>query len=340
MTHRERVLTALNREEPDRVPYMELGVDRNLALGLLGRSIESRESFDLEANSFSIDESKEVAELLKQDNVSFVLRAPVYANRVQGKDGRLFYGDGMIKTPGDLSILELPDPTDDSMYVEAEKFVAGKGDFAACFLTRAGIFPTILSMGIDNFSIALYEDRGLLEEILERYFTWSIAVAERACAIGFDIFITTDDMAFKTAPYFSPEMFEEVVLPWYKELAQKVTLPWIAHSDGNIRPFLDYLFGVGISGIHPNEKGAVDIVDIKKEFGDRACVLGNVDLNILGAGTPDDVREEVRTLIRDVAPGGGYIVTSGNSLTGYCLPDNVLALGEAVQQFGAYPISI
>jgi uroporphyrinogen decarboxylase len=66
--------------------------------------------------------------------------------------------------------------------------------------------------------------------------------------------------------------------------------------------------------------------------------LGNVDLNLLGMGTPQAVTEEVRQLIRDVAPGGGYIVTSGNSLAGYLRPENVLALSAAVQKYGKYPL--
>jgi uroporphyrinogen decarboxylase len=68
--------------------------------------------------------------------------------------------------------------------------------------------------------------------------------------------------------------------------------------------------------------------------------LGNVDLNLLGMGMPEDVDREVRGLIRDVGPGGGYIVTSGNSLAGYLKPENVLALSNAVQAYGRYPIRL
>jgi uroporphyrinogen decarboxylase len=80
----------------------------------------------------------------------------------------------------------------------------------------------------------------------------------------------------------------------------------------------------------------MDIAAVKRDFGDRVCLLGNVDLNILGMGTPADVDREVRSLIQTVGPGGGYIVTSGNSLAGYLLPDNVRALSAAVQKYGHY----
>jgi uroporphyrinogen-III decarboxylase len=95
---------------------------------------------------------------------------------------------------------------------------------------------------------------------------------------------------------------------------------------------------LGISGVHPNEKGALDIRYMKQQYGDRVCLLGNVDLNILGKDTPEDVDREVRELIRDVGPEGGYIVTSGNSLAGYLLPENVVALSRAVRRYGTYPL--
>jgi uroporphyrinogen decarboxylase len=70
------------------------------------------------------------------------------------------------------------------------------------------------------------------------------------------------------------------------------------------------------------------------------CLLGNVDLNILGIGTLEEVDSEVRELIRDVGPGGGYIVSSGNSLASYLLPESVLAMSQAVQKYGRYPLAV
>jgi uroporphyrinogen decarboxylase len=216
--------------------------------------------------------------------------------------------------------------------------VRQKGDYAAFFVTRVGIFPTWLSMGLENFSVALFENRRFVETVLNRYVDWAVTVAERVCEMGFDVFVTTDDMAFKTAPFFSPKVFRDLVLPCYRRIRQKITLPWLIHSDGNILPFVDDLLRVGISGIHPNEKGALDIRMMKERYGKRVCLVGNVDLNILGMGTPEEADEEVRQLVRDIGPGGGYMVSSGNSLAGYLLPENVFAMSEAVQKYGKYPL--
>jgi hypothetical protein len=295
---------------------------------------------NLEANAYTVDEAKQLAARLRMDNIPYVLRAPVYAHKVPGLDGRLFYGEGMIKTRDDLGLIQLPDPYDDALYAPAAEFARQKGEYAACLVTRVGIFPTVLSMGIENFSIALYEDRAFVEEVLDIYYDWTAVVAQRVCQLGFDVYISTDDMAFKSAPFFSPQVFRDLVLPRYERIREFITLPWVTHSDGNMMPFLEYLIGLGIDGMHPIEKGAMDIFAVKRDYGDRICLLGNVDLNILGMGTPEEVDREVRELISGVGPGGGYIVTSGNSLAGYVKPENVWALSEAVQKYGRYPLSV
>jgi len=334
MTSCERVLCALERREPDRVPYVELGVDRSLAERLLGWGGSSTQRANLERNPYTPAEFAELAGYLGLDAVPYVLRAPVFARKVEGKDGRLFYAEGLIRSRRDLGLVELPDPEDDGLYADARLQAASKGELAACLVTRAGVFPAMLGMGMEAFCVALYDDRALVEELLDRYFGWSTAVARRAEALGFDVFITTDDLAFKTGPYIAPSLFRELVMPYYRRLAREVSLPWIMHSDGNILPYLDDLLSLGVAGIHPLEREAVDIRAVKREWGNRVCLLGNVDLNILAAGTPADVEREVRSLIRDLAPGGGYILTSGNSLAGYCVPENVVAMAAAARRYG------
>ena len=122
-------------------------------------------------------------------------------------------------------------------------------------------------------------------------------------------------------------MFRELVMPRYRRLTEMV-LPWVVHSDGNIVPFLHDLLSLGIAGLHPNEKGAMDIRAAKRDYGDRAVRAGQRgpeyardrharggESGGVGADSPG-------------RPGGGYIVTSGNSLAAYLEPENVMALRE------------
>ena len=338
MTPRERVRLALACEVPDRVPYCEVGIDRALADQIMDWGSGSSEAANLESNPYTVDESILLARRLGLDNITFSLKAPTYADRVPGERGRLFFGHGQIRSERDIEKISLPDPRDPEMYREAEHFVNNKGDYSAWLVTRIGVFSTMLSLGFEAFSVALLENRRFVETVLDLYFDWAAELSEHVCRLGFDAIVTTDDLAFKTQPFFSPEIFREVVLPRYRRVAESISIPWIAHTDGNVELLLDDLLSVGICGIHPIENGAMDIREVKRRYAGKACLLGNVDLNLLGAGTPEEVVTEVRALIRDIAPGGGYIITSGNSLAGYLKPENVMALSRAARRYGRYPL--
>jgi uroporphyrinogen decarboxylase len=331
MTSAERVRLALKRAKPDRVPWCEFGIDCALADKLMGWQPGAHHIEDLEANPYTIEDGLALAQYLGLDNVFYVLRPTVYAEKYATSDGLLFYGDGQIKCEADLSKVHLPDPRDLQLYEEAGRFAKGKGEYAACLVTRAGLSAVMLGMGIECFSISLYDNLAFVRRLLDIYFEWACEVLEHVRGIGFDVLVTTDDMAFKTAPYFSPQIFHEICMPYYRELAKHVSLPWVIHSDGNIMPFLEDLATLGISGVHPCEKGAMDIRSVKNDYGNRLCVLGNVDVDLLAQGNVEQTRGEVRGLLKDLAPGGGYIITSGNSLAHYFKPENVLAFASEVR---------
>ena len=341
MNSRERVMAALGGKAPDRVPFCELAIDRALAQELMGwEKAPAITGAAAVRNLYSLEESKQLAARLGLDNISYIMRAPVFAHMEEGKDGRTFAAEGMLHSEADLSKIELPDPHDDALYAEAEHFVKNRGDYAIAFVTRIGMFQTILGFGIQDFGLALYDKRELVERVLDIYFDWMVVVAERISQIGFDFFMTTDDFAFKTGMLFSPQVFEELMVPRYRKVLEKVTIPWVLHSDGDIMEAVPMLLDLGVAGLHPNEKGAIDIRAMKRNYGDRVCLLGNVDLNILGRGSPEEVDREVYELIRDVGPGGGYILTSGNSLASYLKPECVLAMSTALKKYGHYPIAL
>ncbi|MFW6163301.1 MAG: hypothetical protein ACODAJ_11080, partial [Planctomycetota bacterium] len=79
MTSRERVLTALRREEPDRVPYCELYIDRAFADALMGWEADPDYRADFDVNPFAADEIVAVADRLGLDNIFYVLRPKTYA---------------------------------------------------------------------------------------------------------------------------------------------------------------------------------------------------------------------------------------------------------------------
>lgn len=341
MTSRERVAAALRREQPDRVPFCELGVDRQVAEQILGRALPPVPN--LETNPRSLADEIELAERLGKDNIAYTLRAPVFTEQGCTDGQTTYYTDGLIRSEADLDLLALPDPEDDRLYEPVAEWAAGKRDFSLWVVTRLGLFSAILSVGMERFFVGLIERPGFIASVVDRYCDWAAAVVERVCALDIDVLASTDDLAGKHGPFFSPALFRDLVTPRFAAIAgdrvtHGITRPWVLHSDGDLTLLLGDLLGLGIDGLHPNEKGAMDIRAMKRDYGERLCLLGNVDLNLLGLGTPEQVTEEVRGLIHDVGPGGGYIVTSGNSIAHYCRVENVYAMAEAVRRFGVYPL--
>ena len=179
MNSRERVIKALNCEEPDQVPFCDVAVDRGLAQKLLKwEGATDIGSSSRTENPYTVEESKAISACLGLDNINYLLRAPTYAHMLAGIDGRTFVGHGMIKTEDDLSKINLPDPYDDALYQEAEEYVANKGDYAICFVTRIGFFQVVLSLGLEGFCLALYDKPAMVEKMLDMYFDWMAVVAD------------------------------------------------------------------------------------------------------------------------------------------------------------------
>lgn len=112
----------------------------------------------------------------------------------------------------------------------------------------------------------------------------------------------------------------------------------IEHSDGNLNPILSDLIEPGLNGLHPIEPAAMKISSVKQQFGDRICVIGNVDCgNTMTLGTEDDVRRDVRRCIDEASAGGGHVLSASNTLHWQIPVRNVLAMVDEAKKYGRYP---
>ena len=139
----------------------------------------------------------------------------------------------------------------------------------------------------------------------------------------------------------APGHLRRHVFPWYKlmgDVCRDRGIPHLLHSDGR----LDEVMGDVVDcfdAVHPFEPKAMDIVAAKKMWGNRICVIGNIDLGYtLTRGTPAEVEAEVLERIRALAPGGGYCLSSSNSIADYVPLANFNAMREAALKYGKYPI--
>ena len=76
---------------------------------------------------------------------------------------------------------------------------------------------------------------------------------------------------------------------------------------------------------------------VKEYCGDRLCLVGNIDCrDLLPKGTPEQVDAAVKQAIEDAGAGGGYILSSSNSLHPGVNPENCIAMFEATKKHGLY----
>jgi uroporphyrinogen decarboxylase len=325
MNSRQRVLAALRLEQPDRVPFVEGDISPVIERALLGKEVY---------------EPEEVNEVMGLDSQLALFLPPIIA-QYHEQDGINYVAAPLLRTRADLDKLVLPDTDDPALYRAAEEMVRrNQGRYAVAAKMRMGVSPTLLSMGLDNFAYALADDPGLVDTIVGRYADWSIAILGRLREVGVDFVWTMDDMAYRAGPMFSPRVLRQVFMPHMRRVAGAIRatgLPWIFHSDGNVTPFLDDLLTLGFDGLHPIEPGPMDIEALKRQIGHRVCLIGNIDLHYtLTLGEPQEVEDEVKRRIEVVGKGGGYMISSANSITSYCRVENVKAMIAAIRRYGAY----
>jgi uroporphyrinogen decarboxylase len=114
------------------------------------------------------------------------------------------------------------------------------------------------------------------------------------------------------------------------------------HTDGDVFSLIDDFIEIGVDILNPIQTSAgkmSDLDGLKKHYGKNMVFCGGIDTHhILPNGTPEEVRQEVRRVIQILGPGGGYMVASVHTVMNDVPPENVLAMVDAVEEFGRYPI--
>jgi len=150
--------------------------------------------------------------------------------------------------------------------------------------------------------------------------------------LGLDGFALCSDYCLNTGPFLSPRQFSEFITPYLARLIQgyrDLGFYTIKHTDGNIMPIIDQLVQANPHALHSlDPQAGVDIAEVKRRYGDRVCLIGNVNCGLLDTGTNEEVIESVRYALRHGMPGGGYIFSTSNCIyTGMRLARYELMLG-------------
>lgn len=361
MTGKERFLTALMCGEPDRVPIWELAINEPCIINIARLFTEN------------VPPVKFLHEMTPSDIVAIfnMLKLIVEENDMDGVtvptlQGREMISDSLVRDH--MGIISLITPHGEPMPVEgpinsmaeADAYRPPKVDETWAFGTKIanaqfGEKRAVVMMLPDPFKVA-WALRGKMENTLIGYIdepelSHRVArIALNICidsyhqgrAAGADAYALAGDLAMNERTMMSPKQFREYIKPYYRELVDIIHNHddmVLKHSDGNLWAIMDDLLEIGFDGIHPIQPQCMDIAETKAKIGGRACVLGNIDcVDLLVSGSEEEVEREVERTIKIAAPGGGYILSSSNTIHSDVKPENAVAMWRAAKKHGKYPV--
>ncbi len=384
MTSRERVLTAIHHEQPDRIPLL-IGVSNATGIkmkpykgikGIIGAQAPDKYLYDWpELGTAEIDE--ETMRRLHSD-VRGVLDLEPERIRTRNRDRDPHsdcidsWGGGQSEVrPGEWypSVHPLPDartiedldsyqgwpdmndPSRIAHVRESARRLAKENQYAI-MATPWLMFPferAHAMQGLETFllNMVMYPDfaRALLEKIaacckeLMGHFLEELGDNVDIIKIG-------DDLGTEKSLMISPNMYREILKPIHADFIDFIKARTKAkiffHSDGDVAPLIEDFIEMGIDILNPIQTSAGSMSDLpalKKRFGDNIVFCGGIDTQkILPHGSPEEVRQEVRRVMQILGPGGGCMIGAVHTIMNDVPSENVLAMVDAVEEFGHYPL--
>ena len=338
MTGRQRIIAALNRETPDRVPTMEWTLHPEVMKNMngAGSDIEFAVKAGLDGIAVSLDYTKKTI-----DDKHFIDEWGVTRVSYDDYPNPVGYP---VKTMEDFEKLVIPDPDAEHRFDKIKNAIDKVGDEIAVVARVKDVFsqPRDL-MGFEDFLMAFYLDTELIEALMKMCVEHSTRIAKNLVELGVQAIVVGDDIANNTGLLMRPEMYLEQVYPYFKELVgnfKKLGLLVIKHSDGDLRAVLPELVDSGIDCLDPIDPlGSMDMGYMKKTYGDRIALKGNVDcVETLVDKPADQVRKETVKCMLEGSIDGGHIISSSNSIHRGISPQNYQVFLNTVKEFGVYPI--
>jgi uroporphyrinogen decarboxylase len=187
-----------------------------------------------------------------------------------------------------------------------------------------------------------FENPEFVDLLLTRITEIRIAQAVRFAEAGVDMVAMNDDIGGQKSMILSPAMWRRWLKPRLAAVIEAVyrvnpKIHFRYHSDGFYLPVIPDLIDIGVSSLITVQPEAMDVYEIKRRFGDRLTIDGTIGLQSeLKHGTPDDVRLKVKRQCEGLMPGGGWIASPGNGVT-FDIPwENLVAMFEALDEYGRY----
>ena len=350
MDHRERFLTAINRELPDRVPKYAEFTPRQL------ENLKEKTGCDDPAEYFCY-EMREVWFHPTRQEIDY---SPYLGELPEGSivtewgygeiPAHLYHLTKMVHPMrGFTSVEEIeryPFPDYDAPYrhddlEERVRAVHDRGLAAVSHFTMIFEFAWYMR-GMENLMLDFLDHPALADALLDRVADSQCFIARRSAEAGVDLVRTGDDIGTQRGMMISPEMWRRYLKPRLARLigAAKSANPDVKvlyDSDGNFDPVIPELIDVGVDVLCPMQPECNDLARLKQEYGRHLAFWGSIGVQSnLPFGTPADVRDEVRERMDTIGRGGGLVIAPSHVVPPEAPWENVLAFFDAVDEFGGY----
>ncbi len=329
---RERVLTALSREQPDRCP-MQISFTPEFARRLRA---DMRLDGTNEHNPHGGGNTYQLEQALGED---LLLTSVGWANSYYQADHAYIdeWGIGWkicdYKTPfgyghytetcghpladdDAIARYQAPDPHRPELYQDAERVIREYGrDYFIVGVTVTTILETACALrGLEQMLMDFVENPELAEAILDIPYHYHLAAAKKLVALGVDMIWTGDDIGAQSAMILSPAIWRRIFKPrmanFFAELKRiNPNLKIAYHSDGVIEPVIPDLIEIGLDVLNPIQPACMEPARLKRQYGDKLCFWGSIDeQHTLPFGKTAGVRNEVHTRLDTLGKGGGLII--------------------------------
>lgn len=246
--------------------------------------------------------------------------------------------EGPIKSWEDFEKYPWPEISDNSFYIHryiCDHLPDGFG-FITCH--AGGVYEHVSRlMGYENLCYKLYDDPKLVKSVADRLGGLFQTYNRRLLELDrLSVIFQGEDFGFNTQTLISPDDIRRYFLPWHKRYAamcHEKGIPYYLHSCGKVDDIMeDLIEDVKIDGKHSFQDNVLSVIEAKKRYGDRICILGGVDVDKLTTYEPDHLRRYVRGIIDECGQGGRFAIGAGNSIPSYIPLENYLTmLDEALK---------
>jgi uroporphyrinogen-III decarboxylase len=351
----QRLLAAFKREPVDRVPNLEILYEDQHVEKFLGKFAGNTLAYggdpakgaDAEqGRPMYPNEFLDLCEMIGQDALLFDAGLWTPYKR-KDKNGNLVPAYSRdVKTRADYEELILDS---DGQIADLKKYLKEYKDAIAARNSKigvAGLYGCIsqtlyeFTVGMNDFMMMVYEDRELVDQMLEEATVHFVKTTKALVDGGADFIFPADDVAFKTGLFIPPKLMKEMWVPRMARIMEPAVnagVPVMFHSDGKIDDIVEDLIEMGLDCLNPMDPYGVDYTDYKARYGDRLCLSGNVDIEFpLSKGTPEDVDADVKKHMDILKSGYGYVATVSHSVVNYISHENVIAYLNAIHKYGKY----